>query len=673
MYEAFYSLEDPPFVLTPDPRFLLRSKGHHEILTALLYGITSQKGLMALVGDVGTGKTTLCRALLRELPDSVQSALVLNPHLSDAELIGTILDDLGVERRGTAKGELMATLSQYLLAAGSEGKTVLVIVDEAQQMSVESLEQIRILSNLETATRKLLQILLVGQPELEEKLKLNELRQLDQRIGIRCYLKPLPRKETYRYVEHRLRIAGLPGALPFTRSALGKIHQYSHGIPRVINLVCDRALMAGYSNRVREITPTLVTSAVRNLEGGRHGRNRYTRTWSSGGKLRRAAVVAGALTVLLGAGGAAAYWGGWHPGPLKLTGRLAKPAPDPAPAAITPAATVPEASASPAPPSPVAPAPAFPAPISPASAPMIAPTRAAQEVGARPLLPPTPEPTATPVPQSVPSVAALTSSGTPAPEFMPVVPATPRPLPAPVASRVAPLASPSVTASAVALRAPIDTKLSSPILETQRQLMTRLLRLWGVVDASADRALPAWPTLPDGSLDIAGTTARYQLAATYLPSTSLGDLRAIGLPALVELAEAPAGRPYLLRSIGAETAALISPSGEEARFALNSLDPAWTRSAWIVWRNVDQLPPDPWQAMNPTVLTTIALRLQKLGYLTGPLPGTYDGRFQQAVRRFQKAVGGLQEDGVVGPRTTMALSRVVGGRFGPTILEGGAQ
>src|SRR3970040_1242431 len=179
---------------------------------------------MALVGDVATGKTPLCRALLRELPDSVQSALVLNPHWSDADLIGTILDDLGVERRGATKGELMAALSQYLLATGSEGKTVLVIVDEAQQMAVESLEQIRILSNLETATRKLLQILLVGQLELEEQLKLNELRQLDQRIGIRCYLKPLPRKETYRYVEHRLRVAGLPGALPFTRGALAQIY-----------------------------------------------------------------------------------------------------------------------------------------------------------------------------------------------------------------------------------------------------------------------------------------------------------------------------------------------------------------------------------------------------------------------------------------------------------------
>src|SRR5882724_2582113 len=137
MYEAFFSLEDAPFVLTPDPRFLLRSKGHHDVLSTLVYGITSQKGLMALIGDVGTGKTLLCRALLRELPRDVGSALVLNPFLSDAELLGTILEDLGAERRGSTKGELMNALSQYLLTAGTEGRTVVVILDEAQQMSVE--------------------------------------------------------------------------------------------------------------------------------------------------------------------------------------------------------------------------------------------------------------------------------------------------------------------------------------------------------------------------------------------------------------------------------------------------------------------------------------------------------------------------------------------------------
>ena len=274
MYEAFFSLEDAPFVLTPDPRFLLRSKGHHEILSTLLYGITSQKGLMALIGDVGTGKTTLCRALLRELPETVQSALVLNPHLSDTELLGAILDDLGIERRGTTKGELMTVLSQHLLAAGEQGKTVVVILDEAQQMGVEALEQIRILSTLETATRKLLQIVLAGQPELEEKLKRRELRQLDQRISIRCYLKPLSKRDTFRYVEHRMRIAGLPGALPFTRSALNRIYGFSGGIPRVINMVCDRALMAAYSARAREVAPGLIRNAIRNIEG-QSGRKRW--------------------------------------------------------------------------------------------------------------------------------------------------------------------------------------------------------------------------------------------------------------------------------------------------------------------------------------------------------------------------------------------------------------
>lgn len=202
--------------------------------------------------------------------------------------------------------------------------------------------------------------------------------------------------------------------------------------------------------------------------------------------------------------------------------------------------------------------------------------------------------------------------------------------------------------------------------------MTRLLSLWGIHDA-APGAVPPWPTNPDGGLDVSGVATRYQLSATFLPETTLSDLRAIGLPALVELSDAPAGRPYLLRWIGADTATLVAPSGEEARFALNTLDPAWTRSAWIVWRNVDQLPLDPWRDLTPTVLTTIGLRLQKLGYLNPPVPPTYDSRFQLAVRRFQRAVGGLQEDGIVGPRTAIALSRVVGGRFNPTIAEGGAQ
>ena len=582
MYEAYFSLEDPPFVLTPDPRFLLRSKGHHEILASLLYGITSQKGLMALIGDVGTGKTTLCRTLLRELPDDVQSALVLNPHLSDAELIGTILDDLGVERHGAAtRGELMTMLSQYLLTVGSEGKTVVVILDEAQQLGVEALEQIRLLSNLETATRKLLQILLVGQPELEEKLKLRELRQLDQRIAIRCYLGPLPRKETFRYIEHRLRIAGLPGALPFTRSAMTRIHRYSRGIPRVINLVCDRALMAAFSTRVREVTPALVTTAIGNLEGGRIGRRRHPKSWMPRRGLSPAALAAGVLAVLVAAGGITLYSRGWSPTSFR---------------SITPRR---------------AGEPAVPAAV--ATAPSVAP--------------------AVPVsPHSAPAVAAGVAAAAP----------SSRPVPAPVT------------------------------WDSVRALLARALRLWGVDDDLSVAALTAWPAGTDGAPDIEAIAARYQLAATFLPGISLRELRAIGLPALVEVLEPPTWRPYLLRRVEGDTALLVSPAGEDVRIRNDSLESAWTRSAWIIWRNVDLLPSDPVQAMSPTVLATLGLRLQKLGYLAPPLPTAYEGRLQQAVQRFQRDMQ-LPEDGIVGPRTTMALARVTGGRFNPTLTDSPAR
>ena len=564
MYEAFFSLEDAPFVLTPDTRFLLRSKGHHEILGTLLYGITSQKGLMALIGEVGTGKTTLCRALLRELPKDVQSALVLNPHLSDIELVGTILDDLGIERRGSTKGELMTALSQHLLAAGSEGKTVVVILDEAQQVSVEALEQIRILSTLETATRKLLQIVLSGQPELEEKLKQRELRQLDQRIGIRCYLKPLSRKDTFRYVEHRMRIAGLPGALPFTRAAMARIYAHSRGIPRVINMVCDRALMAAYSARAREIAPALVKAAIKNLEGESRGRRRGARaaraSWGSG----RALVAAGVLAAVLLGGAAAGYWTGWAPPLLQLPGR-----------------------------------------------------------------------------SDIPGAAAR-----------PPV-AAPRPAAAPPAAQPAP--------SGRGQRGAVPP-------DGMKSLLVQALRLWGVNEEMPDGVVSAWPVDAARIPDMVAIAARYQLSATLLSETTLAELRAIGLPALVRIGAGEGARPLLLRRIEGDTAVLATPTGEETRFALDGLEAAWNLEAWIIWRNIDLLPADPNQELTPTVVATLALRLQKLGHLNPPLPAGNTERFQQAVRRFQRATG-LKEDGIVGPRTTLALSRVIGGRFNPTIGE----
>lgn len=574
MYEAFFSLEDAPFVLTPDPRFLLRSKGHHEILGTLLYGITSQKGLMALIGEVGTGKTTLCRALLRELPKDVQSALVLNPHLSDIELVGTILDDLGIERRGTTKGELMTALSQHLLAAGGEGKTVVVILDEAQQMSVDALEQIRILSTLETATRKLLQIVLSGQPELEEKLKQRELRQLDQRIGIRCYLKPLSRKDTFRYVEHRMRIAGLPGALPFTRAAMARIFAYSLGIPRVINMVCDRALMAAFSARAHEINPALVKAAIKNLQGESRGKRRGGAGAGGGWRSGRAAIAAGVLGAVLVGGAAAGYWTGWAPPVFRLPWRADAPG----------AATRPRG--------------------------------------------------------AVPVRASAPSAGQPA-----------------VVGRGEPGATPRDGQSRETL--PRDGRKS---------LLVQVLRLWGVNEELSDGIIAAWPVDAARAPDLAAIAASYQLSATLLPETNLAELRAIGLPALMQTGGSEGARALLLRGIEGDTAVLVTPTGEETHIALDRLEAAWNHQAWIIWRNIDLLPADPNQELTPTVVATLALRLQKLGHLTPPVPTTNNERFQQAVRRFQLSTG-LRDDGIVGPRTTLALSRVIGGRFSPTITE----
>jgi hypothetical protein len=189
-----------------------------------------------------------------------------------------------------------------------------------------------------------------------------------------------------------------------------------------------------------------------------------------------------------------------------------------------------------------------------------------------------------------------------------------------------------------------------------------------VDDDLSPAALAGWPAGPDGAPDIAAIAERYQLVATFLPETRLAELRGIGLPALVEVLEPPTWRPYLLRRIDGDTVTLVGSAGEDVRFKVDSLEAAWTRSAWVIWRNVDLLPSDPFRALSPTVLATLALRLQKLGYLSPPLPGAYDGRLQQAVQRFQRDMQ-LSEDGIVGPRTTMALSRVTGGRFSPTLTD----
>ncbi|HOJ33696.1 MAG TPA: AAA family ATPase [Candidatus Hydrogenedentes bacterium] len=267
MYEAFFGLKEKPFNLTPDPRFLFLSEKHKEAFAHLLFGIKNRTGFVMVSGEIGTGKTTICRTLLSRLDPNTEVAFIFNPCLSPLELLRKINEDFGIETRGETIKDLIDELNQYLLDKFAEGKNCVLVIDEAQNLSPSVLEQIRLLSNLETETQKLLQIVLIGQPELMDNLNLPELRQLNQRITARYHLKALDRSETLQYIAYRLRVAGGRNRVWFTPRAIKAIYRASGGVPRVINAICDRALLIGYTLESRDITAAHVRQAIREIKG----------------------------------------------------------------------------------------------------------------------------------------------------------------------------------------------------------------------------------------------------------------------------------------------------------------------------------------------------------------------------------------------------------------------
>ncbi len=268
MYLSYFGLTENPFALTPDPRFLFLSQRHREALAHLLFGIGEKGGFMLLTGEVGTGKTTLCRSLLEQVPEGVEVALVLNPKQTSLELVASICDELKVSYPTPAQSlkVLIDHLNRHLLDIHAEGRRTVVIIDEAQNLSIDVLEQVRLLTNLETTTRKLLQILLIGQPELQGMMAKPELRQLGQRVTARYHLTPLDRDETVAYIEHRLEVAGCNRPL-FTKGTLRLIHRLSGGIPRLINTICDRALLGAYGRKRTMVDRNLVRKAAAELMG----------------------------------------------------------------------------------------------------------------------------------------------------------------------------------------------------------------------------------------------------------------------------------------------------------------------------------------------------------------------------------------------------------------------
>ena len=267
MYLEYYGLKEPPFNITPNPRFLFFSAKHREAFNHLLYGIRERKGFVQLTGEVGSGKTTLCRALLEQLGSRFSTALILNPVLDADQLMKAVAMELGLQVKGLDRLETVAEINRFLLQQVEHGKDTVLIIDEAQDLTRELLEQVRLLSNLETDERKLLQIVLMGQPELRDRLNDPSLRQLRQRITIRYHLNPLKRNEIGQYVQHRLQVSGANGAPYFTPAALWRIYRYSRGIPRLINAICDKCLLAGYVEQRDKIDFRMVGRARRELEG----------------------------------------------------------------------------------------------------------------------------------------------------------------------------------------------------------------------------------------------------------------------------------------------------------------------------------------------------------------------------------------------------------------------
>ncbi|MBI4529740.1 MAG: AAA family ATPase [Deltaproteobacteria bacterium] len=543
-YESFYELAENPFSLTPDPRFLFRSKGHHDVLQAVLYGLETGKGIIAIIGEVGTGKTTLCRSLLRLLPEKFKRVLSLDPHLSVTGLLRTIVEGLGVSAERPVYFSLMSALQNFLIQAAERGESPVIILDEAQRLSRSVLEQIRILSNLETATGKLLQIVLVGQTELEERLLRQDLRQLNQRIAVRCYLDPLSRRETFTYIEHRLRLAGLSRANPFTRPALRRIWAHSKGIPRIINLLCDRALTAGCMVGSRTIGASLVAKATESL--GRPPRPSHF-------SVRPSLALAGLVVGLLGGG--ISFWQRDGVESVKQLNLF---------------------------------------------------HRAAVEI---------------------PAAAKDASADSQTPEL-----------------------KPSTGSQAVDNPDPAF-------------LLKKLLDLWGI---KVIQDKEAWPMSPDGSLDVRLIAARHGLEALRLDKPSWSEIEAVGLPAVVEWEGE--NQPHLLIRVSDDSVMFLAAGGREERRPLEQVQREKLRSGWLLWLNGDGWTSLPTAEWTGRLITLFAARLNALGYLSYPLPAKYDERLKTAISQFQRKTR-LSADGVLGPRTAMALVRVTGGEGIPRLYN----
>ena len=627
MYPKYFGLKEPSFSIAPDPHYLFLSEQHKEALAHLLYGAGESGGFVLLTGEVGTGKTTVCRAFLEQLPEGVDIALIVNPAMTANELLLNICDEFRIP---VPEGErsvklLVDRLNSYLLEAHANGRRPVLLIDEAQNLRPKVMEQVRLLTNLETTKNKLLQIFLVGQPELRRMLEREGLRQINQRITARFHLRPLRQAETAEYIRHRVAVAGVDRPL-FTAAAIRRIHQVSGGVPRLVNILCDRALLGACVTRSNQVTPAIVAKAAREVQGERL----ETKPPPAA---RPAFATAAALALALVAAWTTYAWLREDPREL-IAAALERVRPVPLPAAIEVAGDtgdVADLAAEPA----LMTAAGTEGPPAPD-----APEAEVQSTDAA----------AVPDASDPPAVAAVDVPGTgtgtsaPAPEASPVI-ETGAELPR---LSLASFAPDSADATLSRLSMPEDTALRV------------LLRRWGVVVQ-----------------DLGGGDACARVSAFGLrcerEQGKLSNVRFFDRPALLRVTDREGVPRYAaLGALDASYGTLDTEAGSEL-VPLAGLESVWTGDYMVVW----QPPPTGAPLIGPGASADSVRWLRRL---LSEVPGsglayTDSGRFDAtlagALREFQSARG-LLPDGIAGPRTLIQINNAVAMPGIPHLMSGSA-
>ena len=620
MYMRFFGLKQEPFSLAPDPRYLYMSKRHREALAHLLYGVGGGGGFVLLSGEIGAGKTTVCRCFLEQIPKKCNVAYIFNPKLTVLELVKSVCDEFRVPvHAGRGQVPTVKTyvdaLNDFLLKTHAVGQNNVLIIDEAQMLSVDVLEQLRLLTNLETNERKLLQIVLIGQPELRTMLERPDLEQLAQRVIARFHLKALSSKETEHYIRHRLSVAGMTRAIPFDRKALQRIHEIARGVPRRINLLCDRAMLGAYAHGKTGIDGATVEKAAREVFGKSEPNGPDRSRLGTGVGLGLVVATGLALTALL----AFALYGAYR------------------------------RSDTPTPPVAAASAPRLPATSSPGSAGAASPVASA----------------ASPVRTTGSGVAASSAAG-------PAISASrPASTPAPAARAASSAAAPSAAAMAAASAAtPVAAAASAPAPLSAVALATaeptlgsaELKAQWtalGGDEKTAWRELAALWKVDPGNGDPCAGVARQQVRC-YKFATTPATLKSLDRPGFLDLRD-EGGRTTTVVLIGLrEDTATLLADGRAQKVSFAALGKVWPGEFGTLWR----MPPGYAGALaegaTGPLVDRLATQLAGLAGESVPPPHqTMDAALRAKVVRFQTA-SGLSPVGKAGPTTFMQLNRATG-------------